>query len=137
MPISSPHSNWTRGNVCIRLAGGGDPDENIPLGCAQYFIAGSFVRSEIAYATPLPLFSSFVTFYMITLTKTVNVWYWAGHLHSRQRDGNRSLTTTYLTFSADGNELLVNMGGEQIYLFDINNPKNLKTCFGYSTSMYS
>ncbi|OAD59937.1 WD and tetratricopeptide repeats protein 1 [Eufriesea mexicana] len=71
--------------------------ENIPLGCAQYFIAGSFVRSEIA---------------------------------------NRSLTTTYLTFSADGNELLVNMGGEQIYLFDINNPKRSKTCFGYSTNMY-
>ncbi|XP_060813250.1 WD and tetratricopeptide repeats protein 1-like isoform X1 [Bombus pascuorum] len=98
VPISSPHSNWTRGNVCIRLAGGGDPDENVPLGCAQYFIAG--------------------------------------HLHSRQRDSNRSLTTTYLTFSADGNELLVNMGGEQIYLFDINNPKNLKTCFGYSSNMY-
>ncbi|KAK1128068.1 hypothetical protein QLX08_000657 [Tetragonisca angustula] len=98
VPISSPHSNWTRGNVCIRLAGGGDPDENIPLGCAQYFIAG--------------------------------------HLHSRQRDSNRSLTTTYLTFSADGNELLVNMGGEQIYLFDINNPKNMKTCFGYSSNMY-
>ena len=73
MPISSPHSNWTRGNVCIRLAGGGDPDENIPLGCAQYFIAGSFVRSEIAYATPLPLYSSFVVYYTITLTKTINV----------------------------------------------------------------
>ncbi|CAL7932852.1 unnamed protein product [Xylocopa violacea] len=97
VPISSPH-NRTSGNVCIRLAGGGDPDENVPLGCAQYFIAG--------------------------------------HLHSRQRDSNRSFTTTYLTFSADGNELLVNMGGEQIYLFDVNNPKNLKTCFGYSTNMY-
>ncbi|XP_017752740.1 PREDICTED: WD and tetratricopeptide repeats protein 1 isoform X2 [Eufriesea mexicana] len=98
VPISSSHNRWTRTNVCIRLAGGGDPEENIPLGCAQYFIAG--------------------------------------HLHSRQRDSNRSLTTTYLTFSADGNELLVNMGGEQIYLFDINNPKRSKTCFGYSTNMY-
>lgn len=25
-----------------------------------------------------------------------------------------------MTFSPDGNELLVNLGGEQIYLFDIN-----------------
>ncbi|XP_015436500.1 PREDICTED: WD and tetratricopeptide repeats protein 1-like [Dufourea novaeangliae] len=88
-----------RGNLSMHHAGAGDPDENIPLGCAQYFIAG--------------------------------------HLHSRQRDNNRSLTTTYLTFSADGNELLVNMGGEQIYLFDINNPKNVKTCFGYTTNGYS
>ncbi|XP_034181101.2 WD and tetratricopeptide repeats 1 [Osmia lignaria lignaria] len=94
--ISSQHSDLTRGNT--GRAGEGDPDENIPLGCAQYFIAG--------------------------------------HLHSRQRDSNRNLTTTYLTFSADGNELLVNMGGEQIYLFDINNPKKSKTCFGYSSNTY-
>ncbi|XP_031846992.1 WD and tetratricopeptide repeats 1 [Nomia melanderi] len=97
VPIIWGHrGDWERGNT--RRAGEGDPDENIPLGCAQYFIAG--------------------------------------HLRSRQRDINRSFTTTYLTFSADGNELLVNMGGEQIYLFDINNPKNVKTCFGY-TNIYS
>lgn len=30
---------------------------------------------------------------------------------------------TYLTFSPDGTELLVNMGAEQIYLYDINNAK--------------
>ncbi|CAK9821540.1 WD and tetratricopeptide repeats protein 1 [Anthophora retusa] len=96
--ISSPHSHMTRGNVCTCVAGGGDPDRNVPLDCAQYFIAG--------------------------------------HLHSRQHNSNRSLTTTYLTFSADGNELLVNMGGEQIYLFDINNPKNFRTSFGYSSNMY-
>ncbi|XP_017881841.1 WD and tetratricopeptide repeats protein 1-like isoform X2 [Ceratina calcarata] len=93
----SPHRQWTRGST-FRFPGGGDAEENVPLACAQYFIAG--------------------------------------HLHSRQRDTNRSLTTTYLTFSADGNELLVNMGGEQIYLFDVNNPKNMKTCFGYSSNMY-
>lgn len=28
-------------------------------------------------------------------------------------------TITYLTFSPDGNELLVNMGGDHIYLYDI------------------
>jgi len=30
-----------------------------------------------------------------------------------------SAVSTYLTFSADGNELLVNLGGEQVYLFDV------------------
>ncbi|XP_076243195.1 WD and tetratricopeptide repeats 1 isoform X2 [Calliopsis andreniformis] len=90
--ITSPSSDWER------RTGEGDPDENIPLDCAQYFIAG--------------------------------------HLHTRQRNSNRNLTATYLTFSTDGNELLVNMGGEQIYLFDINNPKKSKTCFGYSVETY-
>jgi len=37
-----------------------------------------------------------------------------------------------LTFSDDGNELLVNMGGEQIYLFDINDPNSSKQIFGSS-----
>ena len=32
----------------------------------------------------------------------------------------RTLASTYVTFSPDGNELLVNLGGEQIYLFDVN-----------------
>jgi len=30
------------------------------------------------------------------------------------------LAATYVTFSPDGQELLVNLGGEQIYLFDVN-----------------
>jgi len=37
-----------------------------------------------------------------------------------------------LTFSDDGNELLVNMGGEQIYLFDINDSNSSKKIFGSS-----
>ena len=32
----------------------------------------------------------------------------------------RPLASTYLTFSQNGNELLANLGGEQIYLFDVN-----------------
>ncbi|KAI4492441.1 hypothetical protein M0804_002232 [Polistes exclamans] len=83
-----PIVDWGRRHFDFIRAGAGDLEDNVPLGCAQYFIAG--------------------------------------HLHSRSRDGNRSLTATYLTFSADGNELLVNMGGEQIYLYDINNTKNSK-----------
>lgn len=49
----------------------------------------------------------------------------AGHLRSSHlRDNSRSFTSTYITFSADGSELLVNMGREQIYLFDINKKDN-------------
>ncbi|XP_015609813.1 WD and tetratricopeptide repeats protein 1 [Cephus cinctus] len=83
---ASPRTNWDGVNVNGQRAGEGDPENNIPLESAQYFIAG--------------------------------------HLHNHNRDHNRTLTATYLTFSADGNELLVNMGGEQIYLFDINNQHN-------------
>ncbi|EZA60494.1 hypothetical protein DMN91_010896 [Ooceraea biroi] len=85
-PSPSIHDNVDWASINTYRAGKGDPDENIPLGSAQYFIAG----------------------------------------HLRSRDGNRSITATYLTFSDDGNELLVNMGGEQIYLFDINDSNNSK-----------
>jgi len=46
----------------------------------------------------------------------------AGHLPSRVKQfhrENRSLHATYVTFSPDGSELLANLGGEQIYLFDM------------------
>ena len=40
--------------------------------------------------------------------------------HQDYRKKYRTLASTYITFSPDGNELLVNLGGEQVYLFDIN-----------------
>ncbi|KAH9500217.1 WD and tetratricopeptide repeats containing protein [Bulinus truncatus] len=46
-----------------------------------------------------------------------------GHLPQKQQDYKkryRTLASTYLTFGPDGSELLVNLGGEQIYLFDVN-----------------
>ncbi|KAG9328337.1 hypothetical protein JZ751_014961 [Albula glossodonta] len=49
-------------------------------------------------------------------------YYVAGHLPVKLPDYNsrlRVLVTTYVTFSPDGTELLVNMGGEQVYLFDL------------------
>lgn len=53
-------------------------------------------------------------------------YYCPGHL-SRNKDAVYSIfnqkAITYLTFSPDGNELLVNMGSEQIYLYDLNRPK--------------
>ena len=47
----------------------------------------------------------------------------AGHLPHKQQDYRkcyRALASTYLTFSPAGTELLVNLKGEQIYLFDAN-----------------
>ncbi|TWW79432.1 WD and tetratricopeptide repeats protein 1 isoform X1 [Takifugu flavidus] len=49
-------------------------------------------------------------------------YYVAGHLPVKLPDYNnrlRILVATYVTFSPDGTELLVNMGGEQVYLFDL------------------
>lgn len=54
----------------------------------------------------------------------------AGHLPVKHQDCTkkyRTLASTYLTFSATGAELLVNLGGEQIYLFDINNRRRPTT----------
>ena len=42
-------------------------------------------------------------------------------MHLHHNDNSKRFSTTYLTFNDNGDELLVNMGGEQIYLFDINN----------------
>lgn len=48
-----------------------------------------------------------------------------GHLNKVKdgKDDFNNKAITYLAFSPDGTELLVNMGAEQIYLFDINNAK--------------
>ncbi|KAK3786734.1 hypothetical protein RRG08_000942 [Elysia crispata] len=51
-------------------------------------------------------------------------YYIAGHLPRKQMDYKkryRTLASTYVTFGPDGTELLVNLGGEQIYLYDVNN----------------
>lgn len=59
-----------------------------------------------------------------TLPQGCVKYYIAGHLPQKQLDYKkryRTLAATYVTFSPDGRELLVNLGGEQIYLFDINN----------------
>ena len=60
---------------------------------------------------------------------TIGALVFAGHLPQKQQDYRkkfRTLASTYLTFSPDGNELLVNLGGEQIYLFDINRPHQVQ-----------
>ena len=57
----------------------------------------------------------------------------AGHIPKRaDRRRFRSCASTYLAFSPDGSELLVNLGGEQIYLFDILNTNNKPMAFDLS-----
>lgn len=51
------------------------------------------------------------------LTKGCVRYYSPGHLQAT--DGNFNKTITFVSFSPDGTELLVNYGAEQIYLFDI------------------
>ena len=49
-------------------------------------------------------------------------FYTPGHLPNRvveYRKRMKTLSVTHLTFSPVGNELLVNLGGEQLYLFDL------------------
>ncbi|XP_055548241.1 WD and tetratricopeptide repeats protein 1 [Wyeomyia smithii] len=53
-------------------------------------------------------------------------YYCPGHLRKNKDTVYSFLNQkaiTYLTFSPDGGELLVNMGSEQIYLYDLNRPK--------------
>lgn len=50
----------------------------------------------------------------------------AGHLPVSSKKKYRDVASTYLTFSNCGGELLVNLGAEQIYLFDINNKRKMK-----------
>ncbi|CAN7983925.1 unnamed protein product [Ixodes pacificus] len=52
----------------------------------------------------------------------------AGHLPLKYpRKRFRTLASTYVAFSPDGSELLANLGGEQIYLFNINQPRQPKS----------
>lgn len=53
-------------------------------------------------------------------------YYAPGHL-ARDSGGDISykLAATYIAFNSAGSEMLVNMGGEQIYLFDVDNPRSI------------
>lgn len=62
-------------------------------------------------------------------------YYIAGHIPQKKDDYKkklRALAATYVTFSPDGTELLVNLGGEQIYLFDVNSKRRMQK---FETSM--
>jgi len=54
----------------------------------------------------------------------------AGHLNSKPttpKKKTKNISSTYIAFSSNGVDLLVNLGGEQIYLFDINNRREVTT----------
>uniref|UniRef100_A0A1B6LG63 WD and tetratricopeptide repeats protein 1 n=1 Tax=Graphocephala atropunctata TaxID=36148 RepID=A0A1B6LG63_9HEMI len=64
------------------------------------------------------------------LPKECVQYFVAGHLPVKQKDFKkkfRSLAATYLTFSSTGTDLLLNLGGEQIYLFDISRKQKPKS----------
>lgn len=53
-------------------------------------------------------------------------YYAPGHLAVENASMlNFKLVATYVAFNSAGTEMLVNMGGEQIYLFDINNSRHI------------
>lgn len=53
-------------------------------------------------------------------------YYSPGHLALENFDSNTfKLATTYISFNSAGTEMLVNLGGEQIYLFDVNNSRSI------------
>ena len=56
-------------------------------------------------------------------------YYAPGHITSSILDYKKRmnyLSVTYLTYNQSGSELLVNLSGEQIYLFDVNSSFQFK-----------
>ncbi|VEN50949.1 unnamed protein product [Callosobruchus maculatus] len=54
-------------------------------------------------------------------------YYAPGHLAVENAAATTfKLAATYVSFNSAGSEMLVNIGGEQIYLFDINNSRHIK-----------
>lgn len=52
-------------------------------------------------------------------------YYAPGHLVYENAEINSiKLSVTYIAFNQEGSEMLVNIGGEQIYLFDVNHSRH-------------
>ena len=67
-------------------------------------------------------------------------YYVPGHLPSRideYRKRMRTLSVTFLSFSPDGSELLVNLGGEQLYLFGMNKSDSVKFKYNSYTQLFA
>ncbi|XP_013779235.1 WD and tetratricopeptide repeats protein 1-like isoform X1 [Limulus polyphemus] len=89
-PDHSTRSPWERHNYIS--AHSETEEDNLPPGCATYFVAGHLPLKQTDY-----------------------------------RKRYRNLASTFLSFSPDGSELLANLGGEQIYLFNVVKPQKPKT----------
>ena len=68
-------------------------------------------------------------------------YYVAGHLPQKRLNGRKkfkSLACTYVAFSPDGSEMLSNLGGEQIYLFDVFKPNPPKSfCINFNSNGFA
>lgn len=51
-------------------------------------------------------------------------YYAPGHLAREGYQNSLKLAATYIAFNSTGSEMLVNLGGEQVYLFDVNNSRH-------------
>lgn len=82
----------------------------IPDGAGQYYVAGTWLSRLNEQEKESELRKTWLS----NIIHAVNA---PGHLPVKLRDYNnrlRVLVATYVTFSPDGTELLVNMGGEQV-----------------------
>jgi len=88
------------------------------------FWSGWVLQRAWEYKNSYHFFMIFCTTILLLIYHTTRMLiHTVGHLPQKQHDYRRkyrTLASTYVTFGPDGNELLVNLGGEQIYLFDVN-----------------
>lgn len=89
--------------------------------CFQFFIHNIFFKQQISDVS----LSQNERQIEDNLSRECVTYFCPGHLnkHKDRKLGFTTKAITYLTFSPDGSELLVNMGSEQIYLYDISNAR--------------
>lgn len=98
---------------------------------ARLFDRRMITLGQVAYQNADDAFIHLQYFIAPTATDTIPPgcvqYYCPGHFNQQPTSAPpcsvTNKTITYLTFSPDGNELLVNIGCEQIYLFDLNAAK--------------
>jgi len=64
-------------------------------------------------------------------TESIVQYFVPGHVHSNEpntTNKNKNIGITYLTFSPDGQELLVNYGGDYVYLYNLSHQVESAFC---------
>lgn len=85
------------------------------------------IQSLSSFAVKYPYPKKYVSEYDAVLNDANNAlqYFVPGHTHLNDNDPipnrQKSYVITYLTFSPDGQELLVNYGGEYVYLYNLAN----------------
>jgi hypothetical protein len=81
-------------------------------------------KCPITYYVPgtcIIFYSFSILWFFCLFSYNLNI-YCKGHLQKRSNENRKqtkNISITYVTFSPNGDELLVNYGGEQLYLFDL------------------